>query len=133
MHGTFTLLWVAPLFTIALLISNFRTIVEHQASSDVCDVGKVQTPGFTRVIECSWLERVLIAPVGFYYHFEHHLFPTIPYHRLGEVRRLLKTRGLFEQEGVQKENGYFRTLWKLAMQPGYGTRLLNPFAESHSH
>lgn len=123
------ILWVAPLFTLALLISNFRTIVEHQASADVCDVGQVKMPNFTRMVECSWLERMLVAPVGFDFHYEHHLFPSVPYHRLGELRRLLKQKGHYAQEGIIRETSYFGAIWSLAMRPGYGIRLLNPFAD----
>ena len=123
------LLWVVPLFTLAMLISNFRTIVEHQASADVCDLGHVPMTNFTRMIETNPLERLLIAPVGFYYHIEHHLFPSVPYHRLRELRRILKKKGSFESGEVVKERGYLRTLWRLAMKPGFGLRLLNPFRQ----
>jgi fatty acid desaturase len=119
----YVLLWVAPLFTIAILINNFRTIVEHQPSSDVCDLGLVDVPAVTRVVRSNWLERILIAPVGFYYHFEHHMFPGVPYHRLKEVRRLLVQRGCFEQENIVWANGYIRTIWNLATKPGFGVRI----------
>jgi len=125
----YPLLWVAPLFTIGLMLSNFRTIVEHQANAGVCDDRRMKMPGFTRVVHCTWIERVLIAPIGFYYHYEHHLFPSVPYHRLREVRAALNAKGFFDQEGIAKERGYLRTLWRLAMQSGYGLRILNPFAE----
>ena len=123
------LLWVFPLFTIAMLISNFRTVVEHQASSEVCDSPRVPMPNFTRVIEANPIERFLIAPIGFYYHLEHHLYPSVPYHRLRELRGILKKRGYFESGEVVKERGYIRTLWHLAMKPGFGLRLLNPFRQ----
>jgi fatty acid desaturase len=117
------LLWVLPLFTVALLIGNFRTMVEHQPSSDVCDVGLVRIPAITRVVRSGWIARLLIAPVGFYYHFEHHMFPGIPYHRLKEVRRLLIQRGCFEREDIVWADGYVNTIWRLAMKPGYGLRI----------
>jgi fatty acid desaturase len=122
-------LWVAPLFTIGLLLSNFRTVVEHQTSSEVCDRPRMEMTGFTRVIECSWIEHVLIAPVGLHYHFEHHLFPSVPYHRLREVRAALKRKGFYDQPGIVKERGYLRTVWRLSMRNGYGIRMLNPFVE----
>jgi fatty acid desaturase len=123
------ILWVAPLFTLALMISNFRTVVEHQASAEICDQQRAKMPALTRLIECNWLERVLIAPIGFDYHYEHHLYPSVPYHRLPELRLLLKQKGHYEQAGIVRETSYLRALWSLAMRPGYGIRLLNPFAE----
>lgn len=125
----YLLLWVAPLFTIGLMLSNLRTVVEHQTSAETCDFPRMPMLGFTRVVECSWLERVLIAPIGLHYHFEHHLFPSVPYHRLPEVRAALRRKGFYEQPGIVKERGYLRTLWRLSMRKGYGMRILNPFAE----
>jgi fatty acid desaturase len=116
-------LWVAPLCSIALLISNFRTIVEHQVSADVCEAPDVRMPSITRIVRAGWLERTLIAPVGFYYHYEHHLFPGVPAHRLPEVRRLLERKGHFDRDGLVVGRGYLRTVWNLAMRPGYGIRL----------
>jgi len=106
-----------------LLMTNFRTIVEHQPSSDVCDTGRVPVPAITRCVRSHPLERFIIAPVGFYYHYEHHLVPSIPCHRLGELRRLLQARGHFDQPGIVWVEGYLRTLWRLAMTPGYGMRI----------
>ncbi len=106
--------WVFPLFAIATLVSNFRTIVEHQPSSGVCET-RDQEPvlAMTRVMEASWLERWLICPVGFYYHYEHHLYPGLPYHRLAEVRRRLVARGYYADRPIVYAKGYVRTLWAL--------------------
>jgi len=120
-------LWIGPIFTLTLIIGNFRTLVEHQASSDVCDVGLVKLPPITRVIKSNPIERFLIAPVGLYFHHEHHMFPAVPYHRLRDVRKLLEERGYFSSNEIVYGDGYIRTLWRIAMQPGYGIRLLNPF------
>lgn len=120
------LLWVLPLFTLTLLIANFRTVVEHQPSSEVCDAGLVPVPPVTRVIRCNLMERVVVAPMGFYYHYEHHLFPSVPYHRLPELRKLLKERGCFDDPDIVWTDGYLKTLWRLARTPGYGVRVLNP-------
>jgi fatty acid desaturase len=131
------ILWVAPLFTVALLLSNFRTIVEHQPSADVCETGSVPLPPITRVMRANPLEAYLVAPVGFFYHYEHHLFPGIPYHRLAEARQLLQSRGHFDQPGIVWGDGYLKTIWSLAMKPGYGLRLLNPLhdfgLDHHDH
>jgi fatty acid desaturase len=133
----FFILWVAPLFTVALLLSNFRTIVEHQPSADVCETGEIPLPPISRVMKTTPIEAYLVAPIGFYYHYEHHLFPGIPYHRLVEARRLLESRGHFDKPGIVWGEGYIKTIWSLAMKPGYGLRLLNPLhdfgLEDHDH
>lgn len=38
------------------------------------------------------LSTILMFPVGLRYHALHHLFPSIPYHRLGEAHRRLSTQ-----------------------------------------
>lgn len=119
--------WVAPLFTVALLISNFRTIVEHQENSTVCENKNYKMEGFTRLIKTNWLGRFLIAPTGFYYHYEHHLYPGVPYHRLPELRKLLEEKNYYSQNNISFENGYLLTICKLAFKNGYGVKILNPF------
>lgn len=113
-------MWVAPLFTIAVTIANVGTIVEHQPSSDVCDVGLAKLPVVTRVMRAGWIERLVFGHVGFYYHFDHHLYPGVPVHRLPELRALLETRGCFEQPGIQVADGYLRTLYRLSRDRAFG-------------
>lgn len=118
------LLWVFPLFAIATTISNFRTIVEHQPSSDVCDVGMQHpVPPITRIVEAGRLERFLVAPVGFHYHYEHHLYPGLPFYALPRVRALLTERGHYERHPQVRSKGYLRTIWNLAFSPDYGVRV----------
>jgi fatty acid desaturase len=114
------LLWLLPLLTLALAIGNLRTIVEHQPSSEVCDRGLVKIPAVVRVVRYGLIGRFCLAPLGFAYHIEHHAFPGIPHHRLRTVRQLLTARGCFQLPEVIVSAGYFRTLWQIAMQRGYG-------------
>ncbi len=116
-------LWVFPLFTLAIMISNFRTIVEHQPSSDVCDSGDATIPAISRTVETNWLERTLVAPIGFYYHYEHHLYPKVPYHNLPRVRALLKERGYYPDDHVRAK-GFLRTVWRLSRDPNFQIRWL---------
>ena len=116
-------LWVAPLFTLAPMISNFRTIVEHQPSSDVCDAGMHHpVPPISRIVDCGPIERYLVAPVGFYYHYEHHLYPGIPHYNLAEVRRRLEARGHYDNHPMVRSRGYVRSVWNLATDPDFGVR-----------
>ena len=117
------LMWVGPLFTIAVAIGNIGTIVEHQPSSDVCDAGLVHLPVLTRLMHAGRLERLLLGHVGFYYHYEHHLYPRVPALRLPELRRLLEARGCFDQPEIVHAEGYLRTLWRLSRDPRFGIRV----------
>ena len=114
------LMWVAPLFTIAVTIANVGTIVEHQPSSDVCDVGLSKLPVVTRLMKAGWLERIVFGHVGFFFHFDHHLYPGVPVHRLPELRAILEKRGCFEQPGIEVAHGYLRTLYRLSRDAAFG-------------
>jgi fatty acid desaturase len=70
------------------------------------------------MVEAGLLERVLIAPIGFHYHYEHHLYPAIPYHRLSEVRRRLRAIGHYDAPGIVASKGYLRTVVQLATTHG---------------
>jgi len=120
----YPLLWALPFFTIAVAAMNLFNVVEHQASSDVCEAGLVKMPPITRVVRAGFLERALIAPVGSYYHLEHHQFPNVPAFRLPELRRLLEQRGRFSEPDIIWANGFLRTLWKISRDRSFGERLL---------
>jgi fatty acid desaturase len=119
----YPLLWALPFFTIAVAAMNLFNIVEHQASSDVCETGLVRMPPITRVVRAGFLERMLIAPVGSFYHLEHHQFPNVPAMRLPELRRILEERGRFEERDIVRTDGFLRTLWKLSRDRSFGERL----------
>lgn len=72
------LLWYASLFTSFMMFFRIRTWTEHQGSSG------------TNRIKLSWLGNAIIAPHQSWHHYEHHLFPTVPYNRLKYVRKLLR-------------------------------------------
>jgi len=116
-------LWILPLFTLTPLIGNLRTIVEHQPSSDVCDQGLVLLPPITRYIDYPLIERILVAPVGFAYHYEHHLHPSIPYWHLRAARKRLIESGWLSEAAPVVAGGYFSTLWRLSRESGFGIRL----------
>jgi fatty acid desaturase len=122
----YLLVWVAPLFTLTLLIVNLRTIVEHQPSSDVCDTGLVKLPPITRHVTYGPFARLLVAPVGFAYHFEHHLYPGVPSARLGQLRRRLHESGWTARSAPVRTRGYLATLWRLSREAGYGVRVPRP-------
>ncbi len=122
------LLWGLPLFAVGMLIVNLRTAVEHQPSSDVCDVGLVKVPAVTRCVRAGFLERFLIAPVGFHYHHEHHLTPGIPFHKLPELRRTLQSRGYYDRRVFEWVDGYVNTIWQLSSNPGFGISVAPPDA-----
>jgi fatty acid desaturase len=62
-------------------------------------------------IEGRSLVTLLLFPVGLRYHAVHHLFPSLPYHSLGEAHRRLKN--------ALPENSFYRK----TCCPGFSTAL----------
>jgi fatty acid desaturase len=77
------LLWVAVIWYVSLVTSfmmfiRLRLWLEHQG-----------TPDTLRVHLSRW-QGALLSPHNAFYHWEHHKYPTIPYHRLPQARALLQ-------------------------------------------
>lgn len=69
-------LWYGALLTTFMMQFRLRTWLEHQGSDD------------THRLHLSWLERLLLSPHNAWYHYEHHHWPSVPYHRLPQLRAL---------------------------------------------
>ena len=73
-------LWYLSLVTSFMMFFRLRTILEHLGT------------GGTHRLHLNWWQCHLIAPHNIWYHWEHHRYPTIAYHRLRQVRELLPER-----------------------------------------
>jgi fatty acid desaturase len=75
--------WVAALAWYASLVASFmmffrlRLWLEHQGTHD------------TQRIRLTWWQSLILAPHNAWHHWEHHKYPTIPYHRLPLARQKL--------------------------------------------
>lgn len=90
----FPILWLVPLFSVAILITILRTIAEHQPMNYK---GADPIDPVTRTTLCGWLERRLMFPLNFNFHLEHHLFPQVPFFNLPRMHRELSERRIFDQ------------------------------------
>ena len=90
---------IAPMVLGLFPVTVVRSICEHHGASDESEWTLARSMQTGR-----WVER-LWSNVN--YHLEHHLHPTVPYHRLPELRRLLA--GRYEQERSPRGRGYLRT------------------------
>ncbi len=97
------LYWIVPLATVFLAIRYIRSVAEHYA----VEHDNVLTE--SRTLLALFWECWLIAPWGLNYHLEHHLFPSVPCFRLGELHRLLMTRDPYPQI-AHVTHGYFSGL-----------------------
>jgi fatty acid desaturase len=69
-------LWYAALLTTFMMQFRLRTWLEHQGSDS------------THRLHLTPLERLLLSPHNAWYHYEHHAWPTVPYHRLPQLRAM---------------------------------------------
>lgn len=90
------LFWVYPILGVAVTVNTIRSIGEHQpnrfpgvasADQNITQIIRTTTPGL--------LEKWLMFQANFNYHFEHHLYPSVPASKLPEVHRHLAAKGFF--------------------------------------
>jgi len=114
-------LWFIPMFTLTMYLLVLRVIAEHQtvaySRQGIDRADQDFTPPLIRTIRPRLLGKLLLGPMNFYYHHEHHLAPAIPYARLPEVHRMLCERNYFRDHPQALGDSYFATL-KLLVFPG---------------
>jgi fatty acid desaturase len=108
-HGqwwAYLALWAIPAVTVGGGLTALRATLDH------ADAG--QPPDLDLSYVSNPLERFVVAPFNFNYHFEHHRFMTVPYYHVAKLRPLLQARGEFE--GVQLLPGYVSRIRQLARE-----------------
>jgi fatty acid desaturase len=89
---TYILLWLLPLFTIALLCFRLRTAAEHSGlyrPEKRYNRLQVDTLATTRTTFGCPITQFLLAPYNMSYHIEHHLYPSVPVFRLKALHKEL--------------------------------------------
>jgi fatty acid desaturase len=91
-------LWAYPILGVAVTINSLRTVGEHQPEGfDLpADAGQ-DIPPITRTTLPGPLEKWLMFQSNFNYHFEHHLYPTVPATNLPRLHRHLVEKGFYRE------------------------------------
>ncbi|TRZ98315.1 MAG: hypothetical protein D4R81_10890 [Nitrospiraceae bacterium] len=93
--GPWFYLWlhVLPIVTLYPAQIRVRSMVEHGFAAEE---GPINRDGVwvSRTTYPNFLERFILAPLGQNYHYEHHLFPSIPGYNLDKAHRLLVEAGI---------------------------------------
>jgi fatty acid desaturase len=79
----YLLYWVLPLVTVYPASLFLREIAHHGNFPDNGDFTN------SRVYEGLWLEREIFFPFGEWNHVLHHMFPTIPWHKMRQAHNLM--------------------------------------------
>ena len=94
-HGWLYLgLWLLPMMTVLQVLLRIRGIAEHAGYSP----GRDQRYNARTVINP--LQTWWFAPHKVAYHIEHHVYPSVPFHRLPELHRCMNDRGELPQPNV---------------------------------
>ncbi len=92
------LLWVYPILGIAVTINSIRSIAEHQPDSLRRAASPNQTiNSITRTTLPGFLEKWLMFQTNFNYHYEHHLYPTVPFTNLPRLHKHLVSEGFYNK------------------------------------
>ena len=70
--------WYFSLVTSFMMFFRLRLWLEHQGTDD------------TQRLSLTWWQAALLSPHNAWHHWEHHKYPTIPYHRLPQARQRLR-------------------------------------------
>jgi fatty acid desaturase len=108
--STLGLYWFLPMFTVLMALLYVRDIGEHLAMPR-------QGLSNSRTVLVGKLEGWLVAPYGVGCHAEHHLYPSVPGHRLPELHHLLmrKPSPWVDAQAVVT-HGYFSGVRREAMR-----------------
>lgn len=98
---------IAPMVTGLYAASVLRSVTEHHDVTEGSEWTNARSIVTHPLIEFLW------SNVN--YHLEHHLYPSVPYHALPELRRALTADYQAHQSNV--ENGYGRTALVLLRDP----------------
>jgi fatty acid desaturase len=79
------LYWAVPYLTLFFLFLYIRVVAEHFGPTLAHD-GEMTN---TRTVIPLPVEAWFFAPHGLNYHLEHHLYPSVPFYRLGELHEVL--------------------------------------------
>ncbi len=91
--------WFVPMWFVLPALLHIRAVAEHAGR---VDGGPLE---FARTVKPGPLERALIAPLNINLHLEHHLFPDVPFYRLGSISRFLETHPALRGR-VRRNQGY---------------------------
>jgi len=84
--------WAVQWYVVAtglLLVNQVRTLAAHRYGNDGAQLDVVAQLLDSVTLNGWSIPTVLAAPVGLRFHALHHLLPTVPYHALGTIHRIL--------------------------------------------
>lgn len=104
------LYWIVPMFSWLVLVLHVRSIAEHFGIAH----GHIYNE--SRTTRPTLLERLLLGVKNAGYHLEHHLYPSVPLHRLPELHARLMKRAAYRDK-AHVTSSYWRVLRECVGDP----------------
>lgn len=102
-------LWILPQIFISPVVKEVRSYAEHGGTGER-PISRTTIAGFP--------ERLFLYQVHFGYHFEHHVWPSIPENNLPRVHQLLKQRGFWDRHpDLVQGSGVMRLVSAIPLAP----------------
>jgi fatty acid desaturase len=95
-------MWLVPMFTFYPAVLFLREIAHHGNYPDNGDYTN------SRVYAGKWLEREIFFPFGEWNHVLHHMFPTIPWHRMPEAHQVMMRYPPYRENVVVCDGFFFK-------------------------
>jgi fatty acid desaturase len=83
------LYWLIPNFTWLMVASDIRFLSEHWVDGKVDYADRASVFYASRIIVPTWFERIFVIRKNVHLHLDHHLYPSVPSHRLPALHALL--------------------------------------------
>lgn len=99
-HGELYLAWLAAYLIPYPLFLRIRALAEHAATKQSTDMFEN-----TRTTRAGLIARSFVAPFRVNFHIEHHVMPSVPYHRLPLMHRMMREKGV-----VEAPPGYWKVM-----------------------
>jgi len=106
----FLLYWLVPYLTLFFLLLYVRSVAEHFGPTMEHDHELTHT----RTVLPHFWETWFFAPHGLNFHLEHHVYPSVPFYRLGELHRAMMANPAFAARGHVTRGystGLVREVW----------------------
>jgi len=109
----YVVLWILPQTLISPVLNQVRSYAEHGGTGER-PVSRTTIAGVP--------ERLLLYQVHFGYHFEHHVWPSIPESNLPRAHQLLKQRGFWDRHpDLIQGSGVMRFLSEISLAPPFNS------------
>jgi fatty acid desaturase len=107
-----------PIITITSFLESIRTFSEHvNDSANEVSLGKYNTSRLY-FVDCSLIERLILAPYGFHYHHLHHFYPMIPVFKLKALHKWMILNDINYQNKYRIRQSYFLLFFQYAFSRG---------------